>query len=243
MPQQILLQPAFVLHTRAYRNTSQLVELFSKQHGRLTLVARGVKSGRQKSAAMLQPFRALFVSWSGRSELKTLVNVENDFSNPVNLRGKLLMSGYYLNELLMRLLHQHEEHETLFDIYNNALLQLTICNESVEEIEPVLRIFEKKLVAELGYGLNLDTDIHTGDQISPDRDYTYISNEGPGVFEQDSLAGVKISGKALLSLKAETFDEHQDLVACKRLMRMVLRDLLGDKPLYSRSLYNKIVIS
>lgn len=240
---KIQLQPAFVLHSRDYRNSSMLVEILSLNHGRLAMVARGAKTGKHRAAALLQPFRPVLLSWSGKSELKTLTAVEEDHSCHIKLSGSLLISAYYVNELMMRLLHQHEEHNRLFQIYKDTLVALSACQHTVASIEPVLRVFEKKLLEELGYGLILDADVLSGEPVQPGYDYAYILNQGPQRCNNDMPGGPRISGAALISLKNEQFSHTEELSACKRLMRAILRDLLGDKPLYSRSLYNKIVIS
>ena len=240
MSTKVTLQPAYVLHTRAYRNTSLLVEVFTAQHGRFCLVARGVRGARSSRANLLQPFRSLLVSWSGRGELKTLTDVEPG-KLMLNMRGNMLMSGYYLNELLMRLLHPYDPHETLFESYQSTLKSLSenAGDRRMEEI--ALRLYEKSLLEEVGYGLILDQDVISGAAIEPDVSYQYRLDQGPVASEKINHSdGIHISGSALKSLASGDFSDDADLIACKRLMRHVLHELLGDKPLYSRKLYNKI---
>ena len=240
MTAKVILQPAYVLHTRAYRNTSLLVEVFTAEHGRFCLVARGVRNTRSARAGLLQPFRSLLISWTGRGDLKTLIDVEaGDII--LNLRGNLLMSGYYLNELLMRLLHPYDPHETLFDSYQRTLKALSDNAGDRHTEEITLRLYEKSLLDELGYGLILDHEVVSGEAIQPEISYQYLLNQGPVANEKKNhVDGIHINGSALLSLSSGHFDNDADLAVCKRLMRHVLRELLGDKPLYSRKLYNKI---
>ncbi|MCK5453565.1 MAG: DNA repair protein RecO, partial [Calditrichia bacterium] len=142
---KVLLQSAYVLQVRPYRDTSALVEIFTPDHGRISLVARGVRSGNSKIRGLLQPFRKLLVSWSGDKELKSLISVEED-GEVIGVKAGALVSALYVNELLVRLLHRHEEHESLFDLYRNTLRTL----EGTDNISKALRLFEKSLLQELG---------------------------------------------------------------------------------------------
>ena len=155
-------EPAFVLHTRPYRETSQLVDLFSRHYGRLRVVARGFRRPKNGSR-ILAPFTPLLVGWSGKSELKTLVSAEHS-GRSLMLSGERLYSGFYLNELLIRLLVEHDPQQYLFDHYLNIMTSLA----DGEPIEPALRLFERNLLDEAGYGLMIDTDIVSGHPAIPD---------------------------------------------------------------------------
>ncbi|MEM8661478.1 MAG: DNA repair protein RecO [Pseudomonadota bacterium] len=162
---RVKLQPSYVLHSRAYRDTSLLVEVFTAEHGRIGLVARGArrKSRNGSPAALLQPFAPMLLGFTGRGELKTLTATETA-GRPQILVGERLYSGLYLNELLVRLLHRHDAHPKLFAAYGDALNGLA----SSGEIDGVLRQFELILISELGYGFELDVDGQTGAAVTPE---------------------------------------------------------------------------
>ncbi len=142
------MHPAYVLHARRYRDTSLLVDLFSREHGRMTAVARGVRGAKSKHRGLLQPIMPLSVSWFGKSDLVTLNSIEPHHT-PHYLTGDRLLSGLYLNELLVRALHQHDPHVELYDAYADTLAQLT---RQAVRIELTLRLFEKQLLQQIGYG-------------------------------------------------------------------------------------------
>src|SRR3990167_1545961 len=144
---RISFQPAFVLHRRSYRETSFLVELFTPDHGRLTVTARGVRQAKSPSQGLLQPFTPLIVSWSGKGELMTLAQVDAH-GEVRRLRGDALFAGFYLNELLMALLQKWDAHQRLFKVYDEALCAL----QELPLNQRALREFEKILLEELGYG-------------------------------------------------------------------------------------------
>ena len=153
-----LLQRAYVLHHHPYRDSSALVEIFSEHHGRVGLVARGVRGRRNPRQALLQPFTPLLLSWSGRGELMTLVDVEAEAPNAM-LQGMVLMSGFYVNELLLRLLRRHDPHPQLFLYYDQLLQRLArLEGDNPPELAIALRLFEKVLLDEIGYGLVLACD-------------------------------------------------------------------------------------
>ncbi len=226
------LQPAYVLHQRVYRETSLLLEIFSLEHGRLGLVARGARRGKSGWRALLQPFRPLLLSWSGRGELYSLVGAEPAEPAP-QLQGRALLSGFYLNELLMRLLHRNDPHPELYGAYGAALISLG----DTSQTEQVLRIFEKRLLQAIGYGLILDTDVATGAPVSPGRRYVYLVEHGPSSEAPAGQAGVLLDGETLVALEREILDSPEVLVQAKALMRYVLAAYLGDKPLASRELF------
>ncbi len=234
-PHKVQLAPGFVLHRRPYRDTSLLVEAFSPEYGRVGLVARGAASGRSRRAALLQPFSPLLLSWSGRGELATLTSVEAD-GTPISLSGGTLYSGFYLNELLTRLLQRHEPHPQLFAVYRLALQQLA----DGDDAEWALRLFERELLSELGYGLMLLEDAQ-GAVIESGCDYCYHLEHGPLPAVDGQC--LRIAGRSLLALGgrgAET-DRRDATVLndCKRLMRAALRLYLGEKPLASRELFRR----
>ncbi|MEE4378460.1 MAG: DNA repair protein RecO [Candidatus Competibacteraceae bacterium] len=226
---RIELQPAFVLHRRPYRNTSLLVDVLSRDHGRISMVARGARGPRSRLKAVLQPFLPLLLSWSGRGELSNLTTAEAT-GPTVRIPAKRLLSGFYINELLLRLLQPHDPYP-LFDDYHQTLQDLA----EFEYEEPVLRIFEKRLLAELGYGLLLDSEAPGNNPIEPTKRYRYILEQGPIAVEGDG-AGITLSGKALLALHSESFDDSSVLREVKRLTRAALEMRLQGRPLKTRTL-------
>lgn len=227
---RISLQPAFILHHRPFRETSVLLDVFSEEHGRVSLVAKGVRTQRSKLKALLQPFVPLLISWQGKNELMHLVAAEAKGS-PLQLRGDCLLSGFYINELLMRILQKQDPHPRLFSHYMSTLKELTIfpLNQSV------LRIFEKKLLEEIGYGLRWYEDFSTGQPLIPDKYYQYYP--GNGFKEVDNQMGFK--GESLLAFAQELLTTPEYLQDAKRLMRLMIATLLGHYNLQSRELFQK----
>lgn len=227
-------EPAFVLHARPYRETSQLVDMFTRHHGRLRVVARGFRRLKTGSR-VLEPFVPLIASWSGSGDLKTLVAAEPS-GRPLTLRGDYLYSGFYLNELILRLLADHDPHDALFDHYLE-----TIASMSEEgQIEPALRRFERILLDEVGYGLALDHTAEEGVELSPEEWYWF--DPVSGISERFSPVPEKSQpnwflGRELLAIEAGAYDDPQVARAAKRLMRLAIQHLLGDKPLSSRALF------
>lgn len=233
-------QPAYLLHSRPYRNTSLIIEVFSRDHGRVGLVARGARSARSRWAAVLMPFRRVLLSWQGRGELKTVTAAETDDA-PCWLQGNALISGLYGNELLLRLLHRDDPHPDLLAYYEHLLYALRQAQGSAQNgadtLEPVLRRFEKYLLQELGYGLLLEHDARNGEPVLTDRHYTYSPDEGPVLCLQANTSAFVISGRTLLALAHDAALDPQGRREAKQLMRLALRQHLGERPLHSRRLY------
>jgi len=229
---RVQLRQAFVLHRRPYRETSLLLEVFTRDFGRLGLVARGVRRRASRLAGVLQPFRPLLLSWSGRRELGTLADAEYDgVTQP--LGGPALASGFYVNELVLRLLHRFDPHPELFGIYAGTLERLRRSGAQ----ESALRIFEKRLLEAVGYGLVLDHDVVSGRPLEPDAVYDYRHDRGPVPAGAGGTEGIRMGGDALAALARERLDTPEHLLAAKRLMRYVLRVHLGDRPVTSRTLF------
>jgi len=221
----------FVLHIRPYRDTSALVNLFSPNYGRFTCVAKGLRGAgrsRQPWRAALQAFNLVGVSWQGRGELKSLIDAQHQQS--YNLQGKALFCGLYVNELLERLLHQHDPQSDVFVLYTQCLTQLAVG----EELETTLRRFEFGLLDALGYGLNFSVCHRTGLAVMAEQ--TYCFQPAEGLVLADQGCGLVFSGEVLLKLARGEFN-HQTLPAAKRLSRLALQTLLGGKPLRSRALF------
>ncbi len=224
-------QAAFVLHHGHYGESSLLVEVFARGYGRLGLIARGARRPRSGLRTLLAPFQPLLVSWSGRGELGTLTSAEAA-EGAIDLSGEQAYCGLYLNELLVRLLHRHDPHENLFDIYGRSLRRLQQPGGS----EVVLRLFEKHLLQDLGYGLVLDREVCGNSPIVPDADYDYVLDRGP-MPAPAAESGVRLKGASLLALACEQFPDAVALRDSKLLTRACLARHLGGRPLHSRSLF------
>nr|WP_277602508.1 DNA repair protein RecO [Parahaliea mediterranea] len=224
-----------MLHARAYRDSSQLLEVFSAEHGRLGLVAKGVhRRARGGSlSATLQPFRPLLLSFAGRGDLMKLLAVEAAGAGVV-LRGERLFSGLYLNELLMRLLHRHDPLPTLFAHYGETLAALA----GEGPAEGVLRGFELRLLDELGYAFDPARDVHAG-QVREQAWYRY--SEGQGLVACEGDAGIpdgRFRGEDLLAIAAGDFSGSA-AAAAKHLLRRVIAEHLDGKPLHTRELFRQ----
>ena len=225
----------FVLDRYPYGETSLLLEAFTHGCGRVGLVARGVRRpGRAFAGAHLRPFQPLLLSWSGRGDLGTLTRAEAPEA-AIGLKGNAVWCAFYVNELVLRLLHRHEAHADLYGAYDDVLRTLAqgCCQEQA------LRIFEKRLLAGLGYGLALAHDAHTGEPLRAHRSYRYLPDEGP-VADDGEPRGVAVKGATLIALARETPLDPEQLREAKCLLRVALAPLLGDKPLYTRSLFRSM---
>ena len=227
------LQPAFVLHRRPFRNTSLLREAFTKEQGRIGLVARGASRPQARWRALLQPFSPILLAWRDGAELATLRTAEEN-GQPYAIPAARLLSGFYLNELLLHLLTRYDPYTKLFDAYLLALHGLATASSE----EPVLRRFEKNLLDELGYGLQLTVDSVSGESIRSERRYHYEPQFGLRQAIGTSSYWT-ISGHALLALHADQLSEPQVLKEVKALMRVAIGAYL-QKPLRSREIMTRI---
>ena len=154
------LEPAYILHSRQYRESSLLLEALSREHGRVGLVARGARGAKSRWRNMLQPFRPLLLSWTQRGELGTLTGADQVASPPA-LVGESLFCGLYANELMVRFLYRSDPHSGLFDVYRHLLTQLA----AEKPAQPLLRVFEKQLLQSAGFGMQLDHE-HGSDRLN-----------------------------------------------------------------------------
>lgn len=228
--------PCFILHQRPYRETSSLLDIFSRDHGRVSLIAKGARRGGSRFSGLLNLYWRLLVGWQGKSELMTLTAVEPDGANNT-LINKALIAGFYLNELIMRMLHQHESHPELFVAYDKTIS--TLADKGTEQ--SAIRLFEKHLLQSLGYGLILDHDTGSGMDIDPDSEYYYRSDYGPSLQKPSHSNYIKISGKTLCDINEELFTSEKTLIESKKIMRFVLNRHLNGRPLASRNLYQSYI--
>ncbi|MFT5693239.1 MAG: DNA repair protein RecO (recombination protein O) [Oceanicoccus sp.] len=234
-------QQAYVLHTRDYRDSSLLVELLTPEYGRVSGVARGIRSKNKSTKqrrSLMQPFTSLLVSWSGNTDLKTLTHFESLAFTP-KLTGRNLFSALYVNELLTRLLQHSGESPEIFTLYQWVLQDL----RQSESIEVTLRQFELRLLEYLGYGFDFEADCETGEKIRDDQQYLLNLDTGFSWIRQESvpmsLRERVFNGHDITALACGNYDVDVGRVA-KRLCRMALRVHLGDKPLKSRELFGPI---
>lgn len=227
--QRVDQQPAFVLHTYPWRETSLIVEAFSRDYGRLGLVAKGARRPMSAMRGVIMAFQPLLLDWSGGGEIKTLVRAEWRGGQPL-LGGQGLMCGYYLNELLVRLTAREDPHPALFDAYATALSNLGR-NESAP---PILRRFEVGLLRELGYGLWLENEVDSDRPVDPAAQYVYIIEKGPTPVGDDTEGMPAVDGQVLLDMARDDFSRTETLIQSKALLRMLINHYLGGQPLQSR---------
>jgi DNA repair protein RecO (recombination protein O) len=228
---RIHLQPAYVLHHRPYRDTSRILELFTRDHGRVSVFARGARGGTKGGASLLpilQPFNRLMVSWSGRGEAGQLTGAEFDGAM-TPLPADRLVHGFYLNELLLKLFARHDSHPDVFALYAQTLEQLKL----EDAIRP-LRWFEKRLLEAIGYGLALERDAHDGSPLDPDATYHYRMEQGPVRVEGVAESAVVYSGAMLLSLGREELSDPTVCADARRLLRAALDRCLDGRELRTR---------
>jgi DNA repair protein RecO (recombination protein O) len=230
---RIQLAPAYILHHRPYRDTSRILEVIARDHGRLSLFARGVRGPKAKLASVLQPFQLLLLSWSGRGEAAQLTGAESaavmgmDWHPP--MPAACLMASFYLNELLMKLTTRHDPLPALFDDYHATV-------EGLRQgllLEPTLRIFEKRLLEALGYGLDLATQAQTGKPVEPGEYYHF--RPAQGLFPTVAEAAGALSGRSLISLASEQLESGRDLEDARRLLQAALAQCLEGRELATRT--------
>jgi len=225
---RIQLTPGYILHHRPYRDTSRILEIVTRDHGRLTLFARGVRGPKAKLASILQPFQMLLFSWTGRGEAAQLTGAESAQAAPP-LPPACLMAAFYLNELLMKLTTRHDPLPLLFDTYHAALEGL----RHGAPLEPQLRVFEKRLLEALGYGLDLGAEAHTGKQIEPGEYYHFRPEQGLVATVADAAGA--LAGHSVIGLANEHLAGERELEDAKRLLQAALAQCLEGRPLATRT--------
>ena len=222
-------QPGFVLHSYPWRETSLVVEFFSREFGRVALVARGAKRPTSQFRGLLSAFNPLAVSWSGRNDIKMLVRADW-LGGMQPLRGDALLAAFYANELLVRLLARLDPHERLFGSYVGLLQSLS--HETRHDA--VLRLFELDLLQDIGYEVPLDR-CADGEPIDADAQYLFGIGQGAQRLDRgDHDDGSQVSGRTLLAMAARRFDDERVAAEAKALLRRVIRYHLGGKPLNTR---------
>jgi DNA repair protein RecO (recombination protein O) len=232
-------EPAFVLHSYPYKETSLIVEAFTRHHGRIGLLARGARRPRSAIRGTLLSFHPLRLSWSVSTELGTLTAAEW-VGGQAALSGMALMCGFYMNELLLRLLAREDAHEELFDAYAAAVTRLGAGDEPAG----VLRGFELRMLRELGYAPPLDRDAGSGAPVQAEKRYAYLPERGPlalsnaGPSERNEE--FTVSGQTLLDMARGDFTRHETREESRRLMRRLIAARLAGQTLHTSDMLREL---
>lgn len=224
---------AFILHTYPYKETSVIAETFTEAAGRVAMVAKGARRPRSELRGVLQAFQPLTLSWAGTGELKTLVKAEwrGGLALPT---GAALLCGFYLNELVLKLLPREDPHSALWNDYASALHALTQDARAAAQAA-TLRRFEVRLLAALGYALPLERDVDSGAPIDAAERYHYTYERGPRLAATEP--GVRwpvVRGATLIALATAHYPDAETAAEAKRLMRGVLDHYLEERRIFSR---------
>lgn len=228
MSERVQQQPGFVLHHRPFRDTSQILDVLTRDHGRIAVVARGSRGPRSRLAGVLRPFLPLRVSWVARSDLGTLTGAEAG-GPPLRLDGDALLSAYYVNELMLNFLHRDDPQPEVFALYAEVIRSLA----GRFDVAAVLRDFELEFLGLLGYAVSLDYEGGTHQDIEAHRFYEYRMEQGAVPVER-SEGRLVFAGAHLQAIGARQFDDGDVLRSANRLLREVIRHHLGGKELQSR---------
>jgi DNA repair protein RecO (recombination protein O) len=226
-------EPAYVLHAYPYKETSLIVEAFTERLGRVAMVAKGAKRPRSELRGVLQAFQPLALSWAGTGELKTLIGAEWRGGLPLP-GGAALLCGFYLNELLLKLLAREDPHPALWNGYASALRALTADSAPAAQAA-ILRRFELRLLAELGYALSLTHEVASGAPVEAGERYHYAFDRGPQrVVSEPRAPWPVVRGATLIALATERYPDAEVAAEAKRLMRGILDHYLEERHIFSR---------
>jgi len=226
-PRRVLLAPGYILHHRPYRDTSRILEVLVRDHGRLTLFARGVRGTKPRFGGVLQPFDLLLLSFQLGREAGQLTGAESAESAPALPAGSL-MAGFYLNELLLKLTARHDPVPEVFEEYRRALTGL----RAAGSLEAVLRVFEKRLLEAVGYGVDLTSEARTGRAVEAGKFYRFRANEGVYAVETDGADAV--AGSSLIELAREALTAGRALEDARRVLKAALAERLEGEELTTR---------
>lgn len=222
------LCPTLILHRRPWRDTSLIIEAFSRDHGRIGLIAKGARRPTARWRGLLEPLAALQLSWSGRGELYALTGAEGGRRH--GLAGNALLAGFYASELVMRLTARDDPHQRLYD----SLLAMLEALDMGAPAVVALRFFERDLLDELGYGVPLEATSDAGEPVSADERYRYHPDTGLRVAQGRAAPNeIEIGGRALLGLTHGRFAHRDDVREARALMQAAIAPYLGDRPLKS----------
>lgn len=227
--------PAYLLHYRPFRDTSLLLDVFTRDHGKIALVARGARSAKSRLRGVLRPFLPLSLSWIMKSDLGTLTGAELD-GRPISLVSDSLLAGYYVNELVLNFVHRHDAQPELFVVYSDAIRDLAASSAPA----PILRNFELELLRLTGYALSFDADASTGADVDATCHYEYRIERG-AVRVTRATGPMVFSGAELIGIREQRFEDAEVLRAAGRLLRNVIRHHLGGRELKSRKVLVDLV--
>jgi len=233
---RIQLTPGYLLHHTPYRDTSRILEVLTRDHGRLSLFARGVRGPKSRLAALLQPFQPLLLSWSGRGEAPQLTGAELEGTRS-SLPADRLLAAFYLNELILKLTTRHDPHPALYAAYGRALQGLADAAPGAADraaVERPLRLFEKRLLEEVGYGLDLETCAAEGGAIDPEQSYQF--QPGQGLVPAPPRAPAAIPGRSLIALARDELAGPNELADARRLLKAALDHCLEGRELATRAI-------
>jgi DNA repair protein RecO (recombination protein O) len=233
--EEVLLEPAYVLHQRPYRNSSLIVDCLTARYGRQSLVARGARRADSPQRSLLQSFRRIRLSWVRRGEMGSLQQAEAD-APAHELKGDGLLAGFYLNELLLRLVPRGDQNDAILSCYSSCLDRLAAAGNAAR----ALRVFELELLEALGYRVDLGSDFRTGEPIEPDRHYVFEHESGlTASGANTSMEGY--SGRHLIALREHCLNDAESLRTARQLLGGILKRHLGERPLKTRLVLREIV--
>jgi DNA repair protein RecO (recombination protein O) len=227
-PRRIQQQPAYILHHRPFRDTSLILDIVTRDHGKIALVARGSRSAKSRLAGVLRPFLPLRISWVARGDLGTLTGAEAA-GPPTGIQGDAVLAAFYVNELLLHFLHRHDAQPEIFALYAEVISSLG----SSQDMARCLRAFELEFMSLLGYALSFQPESATGADLDPEQNYEYRIEQGP-VPVGRADGPMVFTGRVLQSIRARELDDPEILRAANRLLRQVINYHLGGKELKSR---------
>ena len=229
-------EPSYLMHQIPYSETSQIVRIFSQKFGRVDLIAKGSKRPKSKFRSYLQPFLPLQLSWSGKSQLKTLRQAEIHGQYLVRIQGKYLLSAYYLNELILSFLRMEDPYPNLFALYASTLHDFS---ES-KPIEPSLRQFEILMLSEIGYAINFKSEAHSQKPIETDLDYFFIIEQGFISKPNHNSDSLRVKGQVIKAINEGDFSNQETLISAKKILRLSIHHHLDGKELKSKKVFKAI---
>ncbi|MFM7397296.1 MAG: DNA repair protein RecO [Gammaproteobacteria bacterium] len=225
------LAPLYVLHHRPWRDTSRMLDVLTRDHGRLTLFARGVRGPKSRSASLLQPFCLLLASWSGSGDAGQLTQVEAGGDRASPLPAASLLSAWYLNELVLKLTTRHDPQPAVFDLYHDSLNRL----RAGEAIAAVLRRFERQLLDLLGYGVEFRSEAREGQVLKDEAYYHFHPELGFTEVTGGSVLGTVFRGRELLGIGEDRYDDPAVLETARSVLRLALDHALEGRDLRTRA--------
>jgi len=229
-------EPAYLMHQRPFSESSQIVNLLSRHFGRVDVIAKGSKRPKSKFKSFLQPFLPILVSWSGRSQLKTLRSIDLNIKQKTTLPNKQLMSAFYLNELILSLLTTNDPYPELFDCYALTIDKLS----DVDSSEAVLRIFEINLLSQIGYAINFQTEAMSSNEIEAEQVYRFVVEEGFIRSNTTTPLHSLIKGSIIKAIEKGDYSTSQILKAAKRITRESIKYHLSGKELNTKKVFRSI---